>query len=196
MVLLRNVLVATDFSEASEAALAYGRELAWTFGSRLHVLHAIEQAPIPPATENWCTLSPFDLRGRQDAPRSSPSLQANAGARRCQSHPSAPRIGARTARPAARPGADYCAPPPSGEWRTAVSRAMASGAVSQRPVQCLATSHRTNHRTRRRRSLTVKSERRRVCCMFIDPAPPGRPGRLLKMQPDSESESGCSKGPP
>ena len=74
MVLLRNVLVATDFSEASEAALAYGRELAWTFGSRLHVLHAIEHAPIPPATENWCTLSPpssprieHEARGRLDA---------------------------------------------------------------------------------------------------------------------------------
>ena len=56
MVLLDNILVATDFSDASEAAITYGRELAWTFGSRLHVLHVIKSAQSLPATENWCTL--------------------------------------------------------------------------------------------------------------------------------------------
>ena len=33
MILLKTILVATDFSEPSDAALAYGRELAFTFGS-------------------------------------------------------------------------------------------------------------------------------------------------------------------
>jgi nucleotide-binding universal stress UspA family protein len=39
MATIKTILVATDFSEASEAALAYGRELARTLGSTLHVLH-------------------------------------------------------------------------------------------------------------------------------------------------------------
>ena len=42
MILLKQILVATDFSEPSDAALAYGRELARTFGARLTVLHACE----------------------------------------------------------------------------------------------------------------------------------------------------------
>ena len=42
MILLKNILVATDFSEPSGAALAYGRELAHTFGARLTVFHAAE----------------------------------------------------------------------------------------------------------------------------------------------------------
>lgn len=42
MIRLKNVLVATDFSETSEAALAYGRELARTFGAKLHVLHVAD----------------------------------------------------------------------------------------------------------------------------------------------------------
>jgi nucleotide-binding universal stress UspA family protein len=39
MITLKNVLVATDFSEPSDAALMYGRELATRFGATLHVLH-------------------------------------------------------------------------------------------------------------------------------------------------------------
>ena len=42
MMTLKNVLVATDFSEASDAALTYGRTLARTFGATLHVLHVTE----------------------------------------------------------------------------------------------------------------------------------------------------------
>ncbi len=42
MIALKNVLVATDFSESSDQALAYGRDLARTFGARLHVLHIAE----------------------------------------------------------------------------------------------------------------------------------------------------------
>ena len=42
MIDLKNVLVATDFSEPSAAALAYGRALARQFGARLHVLHVVE----------------------------------------------------------------------------------------------------------------------------------------------------------
>jgi nucleotide-binding universal stress UspA family protein len=42
MISLKHVLVATDFGEAADAALAYGRELARTFGARLDVLHVAE----------------------------------------------------------------------------------------------------------------------------------------------------------
>lgn len=42
MMTLKNVLVATDFSEASDAALTYGRTLARMFGATLHVLHVTE----------------------------------------------------------------------------------------------------------------------------------------------------------
>ena len=42
MIALQNILVATDFSEPSDVALAYGRELARRFGARLHLLHVVE----------------------------------------------------------------------------------------------------------------------------------------------------------
>jgi universal stress protein A len=47
MIALKNVLVATDFSEASDAALRYGREFASRFGATLHVLHVTENVAIP-----------------------------------------------------------------------------------------------------------------------------------------------------
>jgi len=42
MIALKKILVATDFSQPSEAALAYGRELARTFGASLTVLHIVD----------------------------------------------------------------------------------------------------------------------------------------------------------
>src|SRR5688500_9679316 len=42
MIKMTNVLVATDFSGASDPALVYGREFARTFGATLHVLHVVE----------------------------------------------------------------------------------------------------------------------------------------------------------
>lgn len=42
MIGLKNILVATDFGEASDAALTYGRELAHKFGGRLHVMHVVD----------------------------------------------------------------------------------------------------------------------------------------------------------
>ena len=42
MILLKKILVATDFGEASDAALNYGRDLARTYGATLHVLHVAE----------------------------------------------------------------------------------------------------------------------------------------------------------
>ncbi len=42
MVAIKNILVATDFSEPSGVALAYGRDLARSYNARLHVLHVME----------------------------------------------------------------------------------------------------------------------------------------------------------
>lgn len=44
MIVLRQVLVATDFGLASDAALSYGRALARRFGATLHLLHVTENS--------------------------------------------------------------------------------------------------------------------------------------------------------
>jgi universal stress protein A len=48
---LTRILVATDFSDASEDALAYARMLADAFGASLHVLHVLEDL----AAHAWTT---------------------------------------------------------------------------------------------------------------------------------------------
>ena len=42
MMILRNLLVATDFGDTSAAALNYGRGLARALGARLHVVHVVD----------------------------------------------------------------------------------------------------------------------------------------------------------
>jgi nucleotide-binding universal stress UspA family protein len=42
MIALKHILVPTDFSETSDAALAYGREFARTFGASLDLLHVAD----------------------------------------------------------------------------------------------------------------------------------------------------------
>ena len=42
MIALKSILVATDFGEASDAALAYGREMARAFDATLHVIHVAD----------------------------------------------------------------------------------------------------------------------------------------------------------
>jgi nucleotide-binding universal stress UspA family protein len=42
MIALKQVLVATDFGEASDAALLYGRTIAMKFGATLHVVHVAD----------------------------------------------------------------------------------------------------------------------------------------------------------
>jgi nucleotide-binding universal stress UspA family protein len=46
MITLKNILVATDFSEPSKAALTYGRALAGNFGATLHVVHVVGNVPM------------------------------------------------------------------------------------------------------------------------------------------------------
>ena len=67
MILLKNVLVATDFSEPSDAALAYGRQLARAFGARLTVFHAAGNlAPRAYGSEGFVFIEP-DSQGQVEA---------------------------------------------------------------------------------------------------------------------------------
>lgn len=54
MIGLKRVLVPTDFSQTSSAALQYGVELAATFGASLHVLHVITE----PLHATWACYAP------------------------------------------------------------------------------------------------------------------------------------------
>ena len=58
MILIKNVLVATDFSEPSDAALNYGRELARTFTATLHVLHVADNVTFQYGVEGYSALPP------------------------------------------------------------------------------------------------------------------------------------------
>lgn len=49
MVVLKKILVPTDFSECSNAALKYGSELTAAFGATLHLLHVVQD----PYTQPW-----------------------------------------------------------------------------------------------------------------------------------------------
>lgn len=57
MIVLKQILVATDFSEASAAAMDYGRALARTFGASLHLLHVAENPFLRPTA-----VDPYALR--------------------------------------------------------------------------------------------------------------------------------------
>jgi len=52
MIALKTILVATDFGEASDAALAYGRALARVFGGRLRLLHVTENQFLRPMADS------------------------------------------------------------------------------------------------------------------------------------------------
>ena len=66
MITLKNILVATDFSEPSEAAVTYGRELATRFGATLHVLHAADNIIGRFGAEAYSATAP-DLQDRLEA---------------------------------------------------------------------------------------------------------------------------------
>jgi nucleotide-binding universal stress UspA family protein len=53
MITLKTVLVATDFSEPSEAAVRYGRALADAFDAALHVMHVVPDSMALP----WATMA-------------------------------------------------------------------------------------------------------------------------------------------
>ncbi len=49
MITLKTVLVPVDFSETSDVALLYGKEMAQAFGATLHVLHVVQE----PYSQPW-----------------------------------------------------------------------------------------------------------------------------------------------
>jgi nucleotide-binding universal stress UspA family protein len=51
MVAIKNILVATDFSEPSGVALAYGRDLAKNHKARLQVLHVVDDLTLSAAMD-------------------------------------------------------------------------------------------------------------------------------------------------
>jgi nucleotide-binding universal stress UspA family protein len=63
MIALKRVLVPTDFSEASDVALRYGRAFADAFGAALHVVHVVEE----PYGQPWAVEAyGFSLSALQD----------------------------------------------------------------------------------------------------------------------------------
>jgi nucleotide-binding universal stress UspA family protein len=61
MVALKNILVATDFSEPSVVAMAYGRDLARAYQARLHVLTVVENLMIRYSGDVGFTLPDFQV---------------------------------------------------------------------------------------------------------------------------------------
>jgi nucleotide-binding universal stress UspA family protein len=58
MIALKHILVATDFDEAADAALAYGRTLARTFGATLHVLHVADDVYMRLGGDSYASVLP------------------------------------------------------------------------------------------------------------------------------------------
>jgi nucleotide-binding universal stress UspA family protein len=67
MIALKNILVATDFGEAADAALAYGRELARTFTSTLHVLNVADDVYVRLGGDAYVAVLPDLQKGVEEA---------------------------------------------------------------------------------------------------------------------------------
>lgn len=67
MLVLRDIVVPVDFEPTSYQALAYARDLARTFGARLHVVHVLEDAfALPAGTEGALSAFPRLEREMED----------------------------------------------------------------------------------------------------------------------------------
>jgi nucleotide-binding universal stress UspA family protein len=69
MIALKNILVATDFGEASDAALAYGRELARTFDATLHVLNVADDVYVRLGGDAYVAVLPELQKDVEDSAR-------------------------------------------------------------------------------------------------------------------------------
>ena len=69
MIAIKNVLVTTDFSPVSEAAILYGRELARTFDAALHVLHVVDDvsARLSYADASLTGFAPPEMQGHLES---------------------------------------------------------------------------------------------------------------------------------
>jgi universal stress protein A len=69
MIQIKNVLVAMDFSEQSDAALRCGRELARTFNARLQVLNVVDNVYLRFGVEPYVPAIPELQRDIEEAAR-------------------------------------------------------------------------------------------------------------------------------
>jgi nucleotide-binding universal stress UspA family protein len=69
MIALKNILVATDFSEAADAALVYGRALARNFGATLHVVHVADDVYVRLGGDAYVAVLPELQRDVEEAAR-------------------------------------------------------------------------------------------------------------------------------
>ena len=67
MIALKHILVATDFGEAADVALNYGRTLAASFGATLHLLHVTENVYARAFGSEAYVPMPPDLQEQIDA---------------------------------------------------------------------------------------------------------------------------------
>jgi nucleotide-binding universal stress UspA family protein len=67
MIAIKKILVATDFGQASETALNYGRALALQFNATLHVLHVMPSVAIAAAAEYGFSGLPVELLAEMEA---------------------------------------------------------------------------------------------------------------------------------
>ncbi len=58
MIRLKNILVPTDFGDAAEVALNYGRDLARSYGASLHVVHVADNVMVRFAGEGSLAFLP------------------------------------------------------------------------------------------------------------------------------------------
>jgi nucleotide-binding universal stress UspA family protein len=64
---IKRILVPTDFSHASKAALNYARELADSLGASLCILHVVEPCPVHPHAESCSLPAEYLKHVEQDA---------------------------------------------------------------------------------------------------------------------------------
>lgn len=69
MVIIKKILVATDFSEPSNVALAYGRDLAKGYGAQLHLIHVVEDVMTRYAPDMFLGVPGFEDRLEEAAKR-------------------------------------------------------------------------------------------------------------------------------
>lgn len=61
MINLKTILVPSDFSECSDAALRYGLELARRFDARVHLLHVVQDPVTHPWAAEGLAVALFDI---------------------------------------------------------------------------------------------------------------------------------------
>lgn len=67
MIVLNNILVPTDFSEASNTALRYARDLARSYGGRVHLLHVTPDLLLMPYSADFAPVTLPDVQRGTEA---------------------------------------------------------------------------------------------------------------------------------